>query len=217
MNIFERIRRWRKRRQIEKEKISRGRQWPDPLKKQKGLKRRLFFQRIRLTLFLLWIGLVSRLAKENAIVFIGKLYLKFKPAHSDEWVNLGLVAVRVVTTAGVNYLVDAFQDSTSYPMDNFQYHDSGTGTAAEATSDTGLGTPCGEARDAGTQAEGASANIFRTVATHQYSGSFAITEHGLFSASTGGTLWDRSVFSAINVGSGDSIQFTYELTCNAGG
>lgn len=30
-------------------------------------------------------------------------------------------------------------------------------------------------------------------------------------------VWDRSVFAAINVASGDSIQFTYTLTLSAGG
>jgi hypothetical protein len=30
-------------------------------------------------------------------------------------------------------------------------------------------------------------------------------------------LWDHKVFSAINVVSGDSIQFTYDLTCTSGG
>jgi hypothetical protein len=217
MKLREWIKRLSIRRAIRRGRLPRGRYWPNPLKNQKGLKRRLFFQRIRLMLFLLWIGLMTRMAKENAIVFVGKLYLKFKPAKSDEWVNLGLVAVRVVTTAGVNYLVDCFQNSTGSPMDVFKYHDSGTGTNAESSSDTALQTPCGESRDAGSQAEGSSANIYKTVATHQYSGSFAITEHGLFSAASAGTLWDRSVFSAINVGNGDSIQFTYELTCNAGG
>ena len=42
----------------------------------------------------------------------------------------------------------------------------------------------------------------------------AITAWGLLSqaATGGGTLFDRQVFSAINVASGDSIQFTYDLT-----
>lgn len=30
-------------------------------------------------------------------------------------------------------------------------------------------------------------------------------------------MWDRKVFSAINVGTGDSIQYTYSLTVNSGG
>jgi hypothetical protein len=51
-----------------------------------------------------------------------------------------------------------------------------------------------------------------------YTSSLAITEWGLFNQSAqGGTMWDHRVFSAINVNSGDSIQFTYTLTINAGG
>jgi hypothetical protein len=127
----------------------------------------------------------------------------------------GVVARKVVTTAFVNKLVDAFQAATY--INAWKYHDSGTGVVAENITDTGLGTPCGEARDSGTQVEGASANIYKTVATHTYAATFAITEHGVFDAATVGTLMDRSKFSAINVNNGDKIEFTYELTCTAGG
>lgn len=129
--------------------------------------------------------------------------------------KLGVIAKRKVTTAFVNHLVDSLQNQTGTPIDTFKYHDSGTGTNAESNGNTTLQTACGEARDTGTQTEGASANIYKSVATHTYAGIFAITEHGLFSASSSGTLMDRSVFSAINVVSGDKIEFTYQLTCNA--
>jgi hypothetical protein len=58
-----------------------------------------------------------------------------------------------------------------------------------------------------------------STATVSFDATAAITEHGLFSqaATGGGTLWDRTVFSAINVVSGDSIQFAYSLTVSAGG
>jgi hypothetical protein len=62
-----------------------------------------------------------------------------------------------------------------------------------------------------------SAGQYRSAATINFNGSFAITEWGLFSAAAGPTLWDRRVFAPINVANGDSIQFTYTLTCNAGG
>lgn len=127
--------------------------------------------------------------------------------------RLGVVSQRVVTTAGVNYLVDCLQNLAE--PESINWHQSGTGTTAEAVGDTGLVTATGT-RVAGTQSE-PSANVYRTVATLSYTSSLAITEHGVFTASTGGTLWDRSVFSAINVVNGDSIQFTYNLTVNAGG
>lgn len=127
--------------------------------------------------------------------------------------RLGVLSNRVVTTAGVGFLVDALQNLTEAEAIN--WHQSGTGTTAEAVGDTVLVTPTGS-RVAGTQSE-PSANVYRTVATLSYTSTLAITEHGIFTASSGGVLWDRSVFSAINVVNGDSIQFTYNLTVNAGG
>lgn len=126
------------------------------------------------------------------------------------------VATKMVTTVFVNLLTDALQGEQA-AFHTLRFHDSGTGTVAEAIGDTTLGTPCGEARNEGTYTEGASANIYKTVATHTYSGSFAITEHGVFSAASAGTLLDRSVFSAVNVVSGEMIEFTYQLTTNASG
>lgn len=137
--------------------------------------------------------------------------------------NYGLISTRVVTTAGVNFLVDAFQGTVEPEI--LKYHGVGTGTNAEASADTALQTESTTAlnpdstRATGSLTEGASANIFRTVGTVVFDASAAITEHGVFSqaATGGGTLLDRSVFAAINVQSGDSIQFTYELTLSAGG
>lgn len=126
------------------------------------------------------------------------------------------VGHKCVTDAFVNKVVDQLQ-SSSGEIANFKYHDSGTGTVAEASGDTALGTPCGESRDTGTQVEGATANIYKSVATHTYAGSFAITEHGLFDAATSGTLMDRTKFAAVNVANGEKIEFTYELTLSSGG
>lgn len=129
-------------------------------------------------------------------------------------IDMGLISVKKITTAFRDYMVDSLQDSTTYPMDAFNYHGCGTGTTAEANTQTALVTEVGS-RQAGTQTEGASANIFRSVATLTPGGSYAITEHGIFSASTAGTMMDRSLFSAINVAASDSIEFTYEATFNA--
>ena len=99
---------------------------------------------------------------------------------------------------------------------DFKFHDSGVGTTAEAAGDTGIETTDGESRATGTQTESAS-NAYRSVGTISYTTTKAITEHGLFNDASAGTLMDRSVFAAINVVNGDSIQFTYTLTLTAGG
>jgi len=122
----------------------------------------------------------------------------------------------IVTTAAVNYLAADFLAASSNRINAFKYHDCGTGTTAAAIGDTGLVTPAGVTRVAGTDTN-PSAGQYRSVATISFTGNAAITEWGLFSASTSGTLWDRRVFSAINVADGDSIAFTYTVTCTAGG
>ena len=129
-----------------------------------------------------------------------------------------VVKDRVVTTAFVDYVVDNLIAEVA-AFGDFKFHDSGTGTTAEAAADAQLVNDCGEARDTGTQVEGTSANIYKSVATHTYAGTFAITEHGLFNLATlaAGTLMDRTVFAAINVVSGNQIEFTFNITLTAGG
>jgi hypothetical protein len=160
----------------------------------------------------------------NLSNFYGSLYLTHIRADG-EIIEYGLASMRVVTTAGVNYIVDAFQTSTSIELENMKYHGLGTGSGAEASSDTALTTESTTAlnpdsvRATGSTIEGGSANIYRTVGTLTFDNTAAIIEHGIFSQSAtgGGTLLDRSIFSAVNVVSGDSVQATYDLTFSAGG
>jgi hypothetical protein len=130
-------------------------------------------------------------------------------------IDAGLVSTRVVTTAWVNFMIDMLHTDTT-EVGDFKYADSGIGTTAAAVGDTDIETGDGESRVAGTQTEGA-ANIYETVATIAYTTTKAITEHGLFSQASGGTLMDRHVFSAWNVVNGESIEFTFQLTLTAGG
>lgn len=130
--------------------------------------------------------------------------------------DLSAPAMALVTTAGVNYMAADFLSASSARINAFTYHDCGEGTTAAATGDTALQTPAGTSRVSGTGTN-PSANVYRSVATISFSGTKAITEWGLFSASTSGTLWDHRIFGAINVSSGDSISFTYNVTISAGG
>lgn len=140
------------------------------------------------------------------------------------WIeNYGVLSRQVVTTAGVGFLVDAFQNTKE--LENLKYHGYGTGGTAEASGDTALVTELttqyasDNTRPTGTTTEGASANIYRSVGTLDPDSAVAITEHGLFdqAATGGGTLWDRSLFSVINVAaSGDTLETTYDCTFAAG-
>jgi hypothetical protein len=152
------------------------------------------------------------------------LYLRV--LHADGTVtDFGCVGRRVVTDAGVAFIVDAFQNLVE--LENLKYHGFGTGTTAEAAGDTALVTELttqyatDNVRPTGSQTEGATANIYRTVGTlaPDSGGTLAITEHGIFSqaSNAGGTLLDRTKFAAINlVAAQDSLLATYELTLTSG-
>lgn len=141
---------------------------------------------------------------------------------NGRWLNYGTVSYRVITDAGVAYIVDAFQNTTE--LENLKYHGLGTGTTAEAATQTALVTELtteynpNSTRATGTTAE-TSANIYQSVATNTVDAAAAVTEQGLFSqaATGGGTMFDRSVFSVINLASGDSLQTTYLGTFSSGG
>ena len=154
--------------------------------------------------------------------FLGALWAVLNRADGSR-LDLGLISARVVTTAGVNYLVRTFQNLDEPEL--LRFHGMGTGTTAEATSDTALAAELTtqytttSTRPQGTLAQGGTANVFQTVATVSVKAAAAITEHGIFTqaAAPGGTLLDRSVFAVVNLAANESIQFTYELTLPAGG
>ena len=127
-----------------------------------------------------------------------------------------LVINKVVTDAFVNFVVDQLQAESSI-FGDFKYHEMGLGSTAENAADTALETTTGIARATGTQTEGSSANIYKSVGTVTADATEAIREHGLFNASTGVTLMDRTVFAAIDVVSGNQIEFTFEITLSSGG
>lgn len=138
--------------------------------------------------------------------------------------ELGLMSLRLVTTTGCGFIVDAFQNLVE--LEDMKYHGYGTGGAAEASANTALTTELtteyvvNSTRPTGTTTE-ASATVYRTVATlaPDSGGTLAITEHGVFSqaATGGGVMIDRTLFSAVNlVASSDSLQTTYDLTFTAG-
>lgn len=155
----------------------------------------------------------------------GSLFIRVHE-QGERWVDYGLASLRVVTTAGVVYVCADIAGGAN-DSNLFKYHGMGTGGTAEAASDTALVTESTTAlnpdstRATGSQAQGTSgANAtYTTVGTLTVDATVACTEHGLFTqaATGGGTLFDRSLFSVVNLASGDSIQFTYVFTLNSGG
>ena len=88
----------------------------------------------------------------------------------------------------------------------------GTGAGTTALTDTTLFTETGT-RVAGTSTQQTTTttnDTYQVIGTQTAGGTLAITNAGLFDASTSGNLFVKGDFTTINLSSGDSIQFTFK-------
>jgi hypothetical protein len=138
--------------------------------------------------------------------------------------DLGLMSCRVVTDAGVGFLIDALQGLVEPEI--MRHHGIGTSSTAEAAGQTALGTELttqytpDNTRATGSLGEkSGDPKTFETVATITVDATVAATEHGLFSqaATGGGVMFDRSVFSVVNLAATESLATTYQFTLPSGG
>ena len=114
----------------------------------------------------------------------------------------------LVTTAGKQHIADQLSSS---PGGSAMSHMAvGTGTNAAAVGDTALQTELD--RNALTSRTDSGAVVTYVGDWAAGDGTGAITEAGIFNASSSGTMLARSVFSAINKGAGDTLQITWTLT-----
>lgn len=127
--------------------------------------------------------------------------------------NVGRVSQGKVTTAFRDFLSDQLR-TDSAAIGDFKYHEVGTDGTSEANSQMALIATSGIARATGTQA--GTAPDYVSVATVTADATETWQEHGLFNASTSGTMMDRSLISpTVSVVASDTVQFTYTLTMAA--
>jgi hypothetical protein len=122
--------------------------------------------------------------------------------HEQEIKNL-------VVTTGKNFIASRMKDTTDTAMTHMAI---GSGTTAAAVGDTTLGTELGRVSLTSTTV---TTNNVAYVATFPAgTGTGAVTEAGLFNASSSGTLLCRTVFSVINKGAADTLGITWTVTVN---
>ena len=123
--------------------------------------------------------------------------------HSFEVPNL-------VVTTGLAFIASRMKDTTDTAMSHMAI---GTGTTAAAAGDTALDT---EAARVALTSTTVTANAIAYVASFGAgTGTGAITEAGIFNASSAGTLLCRTVFDVVNKGANDTLQITWTVTLSA--
>ena len=94
----------------------------------------------------------------------------------------------------------------------FKYIAIGTGTTAPSATDTALVSEVARTQATVGRTTTSVTNDTATLdATFTFTASYAITEAGIFDASTGGNMLSRVTFAAINVASGDSLKISWKI------
>lgn len=115
----------------------------------------------------------------------------------------------LVVSVGKNFIASRVTGTTSAIMSNMAI---GTGTATPVVGDTALGAENGRvALTSGTNNN----NTVTYVSDFPAGvGTGAVTEAGVFNASTGGTMFCRTTFLVVNKGAADSMSITWVITIN---
>ena len=132
-----------------------------------------------------------------------KLTGKLSIAINDEVVK---EVPNLVVTAGKNYVADRIKNNSTV----MSHMAIGTGTAAAAAGNTALGSE--SARTALTSSTVTNNEIVYVDTFAAGTGTGAITEAGIFNASSGGTMLCRTVFSVVNKGASDAMTITWTVT-----
>ena len=117
----------------------------------------------------------------------------------------------LVVSTGLTFICSRMADTSSNVMSHMAL---GSGTTAAAANQTDLVSILGsrEALDS----TSASSNTITYVASFEAGDATgAVTEAGLFNASSGGTMLCRTVFSVVNKGAQDILNITWVITLQA--
>lgn len=115
----------------------------------------------------------------------------------------------LVVTTGKNYIAAKMVATTNNPV-SMTHMAIGTGTGTPGASDTTLGTQTGRVSLSGSTVTDNS--ITYTATFPAGTGDGAITEAGIFNASSAGTMLCRTTFPVVNKGAGDTIAITWVVT-----
>jgi len=116
----------------------------------------------------------------------------------------------LIVNTGLNFICDRMKNDET-AMSHMAL---GSGSTAAAASDTTLGSQLGsrEALDSDTVS---SNTITYTSSFEAGDATGAVTEAGIFNATSGGTMLCRTVFAVVNKSADDSLSVTWTITLTA--
>lgn len=117
----------------------------------------------------------------------------------------------LVVTAGKGFIASRMKDATAVVMSHMAV---GTSSTAPAVGDTTLGAEIASSRTALTSTTVTTNSVAYVCTFGTGVGTGAVTEAGIFNASSAGTMLCRTTFSVINKGASDTLTITWTVTVN---
>jgi|TARA_B110000977_G_scaffold198481_1_gene283426 hypothetical protein len=113
----------------------------------------------------------------------------------------------LVVTDGKQFVASRMKDTTKAAMSHMAI---GTGSTAAAAGDSALGSQADRNALTSTTVSGAAITYVASFGAGEGTG--AITEAGLFNASSSGDMLCRTVFAVVNKGQNDAMSITWTVT-----
>jgi hypothetical protein len=145
------------------------------------------------------------LQEHDTLKLKGELQIVVRDQQGE--IKQSLNVPNLVVTAGKNYIASRIVTGATTVMSHMAI---GTSTTTPAVANTTLGTEAGRVILASFSAS--SNQVTATATFPAGTGTGAITEAGIFNASTSGTLLCRTTFPVVNKAAGDSIAITWVVT-----
>lgn len=118
----------------------------------------------------------------------------------------------LVVTTGKTFIASSLLKTTTNSPAAMSHMAVGTGATAAAAGDTALGAEIAASRTALGTATSSGAVVTYAATFAAGVGTGAVTEAGIFNASSAGTMMCRTVFSVVNKGANDSMTITWTVT-----
>lgn len=142
----------------------------------------------------------------DSIKMTGELTITVTNADGD--VTQKVTVPNLVVTTGKNAIASRMKNNDTV----MSHMELGTGTTSAAAGNTAMETVISGSRVALSSTTVTSNAVAYVASFPAGTGTGAVTEAGIFNASSGGTMLCRTVFSVINKGANDVLGITWTIT-----
>lgn len=145
---------------------------------------------------------------KDSIELTGELKLTLTNEGGD--VTQEMIVPNTVVTAGKGFIASRMNTTTT----TMSHVELGTGTTGANVANTTLETIISGSRTALTSTTVSTNTVAYVVTFPAGTGTGAVTEAGIFNASSSGTMLCRTTFSVINKAAADTLGITWTITVN---